>query len=161
MGNIKMSMHIDAPVERVFDAFADLEKAPNRIAGITKLEVLTDGPVGVGTRFRETRIMFKKECTEEMEFTAFQPNEGYTVACASCGSLFTSTYLFMPEGDGTRVDVEMEWKPVSFMAKVMSPLGKMMSGSVKKCLQGDMEDIRRALEGDPSIPGTTSPAMAT
>jgi len=41
-----------------FSRFAyatDLRNAPGRIKAITKLDVLTDGEVRLGTRFRETR----------------------------------------------------------------------------------------------------------
>jgi hypothetical protein len=64
--------------------FTDLDGAAERVDGIQKLEKLTDGPVGLGTRFRETRRMFRKEAAEEMEFTAFEPGRSYGVCCDAC-----------------------------------------------------------------------------
>lgn len=48
---------INAPIEKVFDVFTDLEKAPERVKGIAKLEIL-EGPlrIQVGTKWRETRV---------------------------------------------------------------------------------------------------------
>ncbi len=66
MSTITTSVLVLAPVDRTFEAFCELDKAVERIPGITALEVLTDGPFGEGTRWRETRLMFKKEATEEM-----------------------------------------------------------------------------------------------
>lgn len=162
MGKISTSMHFKAPVERVFDVFTDLRNAAGRIEGITELEVLTDGPVGRGTRFRETRMMFKKSWTEEMEITDFEPNGAYVVGCESCGSAYATTFRFSPDDGGTRVDLDWEWKPLTFVAKLMSPMGKLMSGSMTKCFEADMNDLRRVIEeGDatPSssdAPGTSS-----
>jgi len=67
-----MEKYIEAPREVVFDAALDLHSAAENIGAITKMEVLTDGPIGLGTRFRETRVMFRKEATELMEITVFE-----------------------------------------------------------------------------------------
>ena len=58
MAQFTLKKHIEAPPERVFEVVTDLRGAPERIRGITKMEVLTEGPIGGGTRYRETRIMF-------------------------------------------------------------------------------------------------------
>ena len=60
-----MSEHVTAPREVVFEVAADFHNAAElNIQGIDSLEVLTDGPIGVGTRFRETRVMMGKSSTE-------------------------------------------------------------------------------------------------
>src|SRR5437016_2004343 len=73
MASFTISKQIDAPLDTVFGLFTNLAEAPRRIKGIKNLEVLTPGPVGVGTRFKETRVMFGRDCTEEMQITAFEP----------------------------------------------------------------------------------------
>jgi uncharacterized protein YndB with AHSA1/START domain len=83
-----------APRERVFAAFTDLEHAAENVAAIVRVEVLTDGPVGRGTRFRETRVMFRREATEELEITAFDPPQSYTVEADSCGTHWRTTFQF-------------------------------------------------------------------
>jgi len=146
MAIISCSAQIKAPQARVFEAFTDLENAPSRIEGIQKLELLTPGPVGKGTRFRETRIMFKKEATEDMEFTQFNPPESYVVEAESHGSHYTSTFTFKPNGEGTEVAMTFEAKPLTFMAKIFSVMFFFMKGSLKKCLVDDMNDLKTHLE---------------
>src|SRR5947209_2260758 len=97
MARFSLSTRIAAPVDRVFVLSTDLEGWPGHIKGIKKIEKLTPGPVGVGTRFRETRIMFGKEATEEMEFTRFEPNSAYAIGCASGGMSYLSTFTFEPD----------------------------------------------------------------
>lgn len=136
-----------APVERVFAQLSDIENAAGRVPGILKIEMLTDGPVGVGTRFRETRKMFGKETTETMEFTAFEPNRMYEVGGASCGMDFRTQFHFTPDGGGTRVDVTMQTQAKTLFAKVMGACcGWMMKGTMKKCLQHDLDAMAAVVE---------------
>jgi hypothetical protein len=137
---------VGADPARTFEAFTDLRRADQRISGIRRLEVLTDGPIRKGTRFRETRIVFNREATEEMEVTDFQPGRSYAVACQSCGMAWSSTFRFSPEAGGTRVELEMNTRPITILARLMSPLGALMAGSVRKCVEQDMNDLRRYLE---------------
>lgn len=146
MRPITCTTRIEAPLEKVFEACSDMRRAPERIKAIKRLEVLTDGPIGKGTKFRETRVMFGKEATETMEITAFDPPRSYTVEAGSCGAHFVSRFDLVPDGTGTRVEFTMSAKPVSLFAKVMSPLSAVMMGSMKKMIQQDLDDIKAAVE---------------
>src|SRR2546425_7526373 len=122
MSGLQLCVRIAAPVERVFEVFADLRNVPGRIKGIKRLEVLTDGPIGVGTKFRETREMFGKDATEEMEITEFDPPRTYSVGALSCGCQYTARYDFRADGEGTLVGLNLRGEAVSFVAKLLMPL---------------------------------------
>lgn len=143
-----LTERIDAPPERVFEFFSDVAAAPERIDGITSVEVLTDGPVGVGTRFRESRVMFGKEHTETLEFVAFDPPRSYGVDCESSGVLFVSRFTFEPDGAGTRVTMDMRSKSLTLKARLMTPMMLLCAGAVKKAMQQDLADIKRAAESE-------------
>lgn len=154
MARIALSLDVAAPPGRTFEVFTDLEKAPERVAGIVKLELLTDGPVGKGTHFRETRIMFKREATEEMEITAFEQGKSYAVEAESCGAHFKTVFTFTPftptSGDaGTRVDMLTETRALTFFAKLMTPLGALMIAPMKKVMLADMQALKTAAEQAP------------
>jgi hypothetical protein len=147
MANYRIERHINAPTNVVYDLCADLRGAPDRISGIKRLEVLTEGPIRVGTRFRETREMMKKECTEEMEITAIEPGKSYTVRCESCGCDYRTTFTFAPNAGGTNLILDMKVKPISLGARIFAPImGFLMSGMMKKCLVADLNDIQKAAE---------------
>ncbi len=146
MPGFTMTRQVHAPTDVVFDVFADIDHAPDRIDQIVKVERLTDGPIGLGTRWRETRVVFKKHATEELEITGFESGRSYTVGCESCGCEYACTFRFEPEGDGTRVDFEMEYRPVTFFAKLMTPLSVLMSGAMKKCMEKDIDQLTVAAE---------------
>jgi len=146
----QMSCHINADQARTFALFTDFKNAAANIRGIKHIEVITDGPVGVGTRFRETRTMFGKDAVETMEVTAMDPPRSYSVGCGSCGARFDTTFHFTPDNDGTRVDVNMNAVPTSLFAKIMSPvMGLMMAGTMRKCFENDLADLKAVAEGRP------------
>jgi hypothetical protein len=146
MPNLTLTKRIHAPQQVVFDLATDLQRAAEHIDGIEKIEMLTPGPVGVGTRWRETRRMFGKEATEEMEVTRFDPPNSYSAGTESCGCAYEFTFRFLPLGNSTNVEMEMQYRPISFFARLMSPLGKLMLGPMKKLIDQDLEDLKRTAE---------------
>ena len=145
MPTIEIRDTIDAPSEKVFAIFADLEHAQENIDSIIGMEMLTDGPVGKGTRWRETRKMFGKEATEEMWISDWRPGSGYTVDCESCGCSYVTDISFTPSGAGTEVVMSMRVKPLTFLARLMSPLSLLFAGTFKKCMKKDIDDLRKKL----------------
>lgn len=157
MTRFQMSQQVAAPVEATFRVFTDLRNAAGRIRGITQLEVLTDGAIGVGTRFRETRVIMKRPATETMEITRFEPNQLYSVGCDSCGARYDCTFRFTPQAGGTRVDFEMEARGTTFFSKLMGALlGWMMRGMMEKCFRQDLDDLKAHLEGRSAANGAAA-----
>lgn len=149
------SIHVAADPARTFAAFTDLRNAAGNIRNIKHIEVLTDGPIRKGTQFRETRTMFGKDAVETMEITAFDSPNGYSVGCGSCGARFDTDFRFTPVSGGTRVDVSMKTVPTSVFARIMSPLmGWMMLGTMRKCFENDLADIKAVAEGTTHAPAT-------
>ncbi len=149
MAKLEIRNAIDAPLERTFRAFSDVNRFAELASAITKVELLTEGPIGVGTRFTETRRMFGKEATEAMEFTEYQFPNSYTIEAKSHGSHYISRFQFETNQAGaTDVRLVFEAKPLSFFAKLMTPFAKAMTNSVRKTLQSDFEDIKRHLESN-------------
>lgn len=147
MGQMSVKQYIEAPVSEVFARAADFANAAERISGITKMEMLTDGPVGVGTRFRETRIIFGKEATEVMEVTVFEPDQRYGLAAESHGTKYYTECRFLPQGLGTEIEMTFHSTPVTMTAKVLSVLMRPMIRMMKKlCLQ-DLTDLKASIEG--------------
>ena len=144
--NITFNRIVDAPVANVFQVYSDFGNVAARVDGIQKIEMLNDDPIGIGTRFRETRVMFGRESTEEMEITEFEPNKQYTVEAYSCGSQFQSIFRFQPSGNSTKVEVELNTRSVSLFAKLMSPFGFLMAGSMKKMFMSDIDQLNRYCE---------------
>lgn len=146
MTRLVLTQHIAAHVEKVFDLATDLPHAAEHVAAIDRIEMLTEGPVGVGTCWRETRTMFGRESTEEFEITHFDRPTIYTAGGESCGAQFAFAFQFVEIDGGTEVALAVEFKPVTFFAKLMSPLGVFMMGGMKKAVRRDLLDLKQRAE---------------
>jgi len=139
---------IKAPIAEVFALFTDFNNLQRNVSAITKIEFLQgDGEAKVGMKWRETRVMFGKEATEEMWITGIEQDKSYTVESESHGTKYHSVYTFTDEGDGA-TDVTMKFRgtPLTFTAKLMSLLFVAFKGAAVKALQKDMDDLKKILE---------------
>lgn len=146
MAGFSESIVIQAPIERVFDVFTDLARAGERLTAVQRIEVLTDGPVGKGTRWRETRLMMKSQVTETLEFTAFERPGRCVISCVSREAAFETEFRFLPDGAATRVEMQFNWKPQSLMAKLMSPLAPLIMRMIRKSMVQDLNELKTVAE---------------
>lgn len=147
MKEISVSTHIGASPARVFATCSDFANAPQTISAIKKVEMLTPGPVGKGTKFRETRVMFGKEVTETLEVVEFDPGRSYVVGSDSCGCRYRCTFSFRQNGNGTDVECRFSAIPLTFGARIMGAImAPFMSGMMRKCLVKDLEEIKAKVE---------------
>lgn len=147
MPRFTVSKSFPAPPAEVFALFTDLDRLPSRVQGITKIERLTDGPVGLGTRYKESRIVFKKEATETFEVTAFEPNARFEMVAHSCGAEYRADHRFAPDGAGTRVDLTLTTRAESLFARLFMPMAYLMLPMLKKCIRADLNSMEAALAG--------------
>jgi len=148
MASITVNRVINAPIETVFERASDVYKWTDQISAITNVEVLTDGPVGVGTSFRETRVLFKREATEEMTFSEFDPPTGFTLIASSCGSEYVTKHTFEPVEGGTRLTINFGGTPKTLVAKLVTPMMAIMKKTLIKCLESDLNDLAKVCEAE-------------
>ena len=131
-----------APPERTWAVASDFAHAAGRIKAITKVEIVTPGPVGAGTRFREWR----GRQMVDMEIAAWSPPRSYSLRGYAAGTEFTSEIRCVPDGSGTRLEMEVQVRPQTFGAKLLSPLISLMSRAMVKSCAKDLGDIAAAAE---------------
>jgi hypothetical protein len=168
MQGFSISRRVAAPIERVFAVFTDFSGSPSRIPEIVQIEMLTSGPVGVGTRFRETRKVFReKTATELIEVTVFEPPRRVGMRCTSCGVRYDMEWRFavienpdgsLSMGTGptggtidpglTTIDFELRGTPVSLMARLMSPLAGVFLGIMRRAIEKDLDRLTESLGRD-------------
>jgi uncharacterized protein YndB with AHSA1/START domain len=149
---IAVSKVFPAPPAEVFALFTDLDRLPDRVKDITKIERLTDGPVGLGTRYKESRIVFKKEATVTFEVTAYEPPARFETLAHSCGAEYRADHRFTPDGAGTRVDLTLTTRAESWFAWLFTPVAYLMMSMCKKGLVADLDQMESALAGKAPTP---------
>ena len=148
VNGLELSRKVDAPADRVWRVITDLDGAAERLSGIDSFERISGPDFGVGTRWRETRTMFGKQATEEMEVGSITPGSAYTVLAESHGSKYHWGMGVEDGGDGTSVlRMTFSAEPQSFGAKLMGTiLGPIFLGATKKAIVQDLDDIAAAAE---------------
>lgn len=147
MSEVQVSRTIAAPVERVWEVFTDLDHAEERLSGVDRIERLTPSGFKVGTTWRETRTLHGNTATEQLTVTLVEPPQRYLVEARSKGTHYRSEFTFTPEGDGTLVRMTFGAEPHGTMGKVVGAVfGGLMSRSVTKSMQQDLDDLADAAE---------------
>jgi len=141
-----VSTTVAAPPERVFEIAADVPRWAEVIRGVEGVEMLTPGPVRVGTRFRETRIMHGSKAAEEMTVAEFAPPHHFVLTAENHGARYRAEHRFTAEDGGTKLTLSFEGKPVTLFARLMMPLGLLLAGAVRRQLEADLADLKRAAE---------------
>ena len=137
------SEHIDRPPEDVFAYITNLDNALEWLPAVTRLEQVTQGPLAVGTRYRETRQVSDREGEVEMEVTEYAPPRRYSTAFARGGYESTYRYTFEAEGSGTRAE----------LACVVSGRGLkrltalIVARAMKRFDEGQLASLKTAIEG--------------
>lgn len=150
---ITLETTIDAPREAVFAHVVAIARWPAVIRGIETVEMLTEGPVRVGSRFRETRLMHGTRATEEMTVAVLAPPELLVLTAESHGTRYRVEHRLALEGKGTRLALVFAGQPATLLARLLMPLGLLFAGAVRRQIAADLEDLKRAAEA-----GTRRPA---
>jgi carbon monoxide dehydrogenase subunit G len=146
MPTITVEQSIRATPERVFDLSTNVHEWADMVPAITRVEVLTDGPVGLGTRFRETRTMFGKQATEEMEFVEFERPRRYALGAESHGCRYHTSFDVVPEGDGCRLVMSFSGEPQTLAAKLMAVVMKPMMRKMADLCAKDLAAVKARAE---------------
>ena len=139
---------IDASPERVFAALADPEGWPRRIPSITRVEVVGHEPVGIGTQFRETRIMNGKAETLTMTISEMVPPEHLVFTAHAHGSDLVASHHLQAQEQGTMLHVSMEMTPRTLLARLAMALSFVLAPLIRKQLRDDLTALKASIESE-------------
>ena len=141
---IVASREVEASAGRVWEIVTDLEGFSDVLTAVQRVERVDEGVgFGLGTRWRETRTMFGRQATEEMEVTVVDPPRSYTVVAVNGSTTYTSTITVEPVGS-ERCALRMSFAGTSrgLAARVLgATVGRLFAGATRRALQQDVEDI--------------------
>lgn len=137
----EVTIHLDRPVEQVFAFLMDTSKLSTWQSNLIKSEALTEGPLRMGSRFREVRRIGGKESEIQGEITAFEPNRRLETKTVTRPQARVS-YVLESERDGTRLHYKFTLETGGLM-RLLEP---MIASSIKKDTAEDFETLKRLLE---------------
>jgi carbon monoxide dehydrogenase subunit G len=135
---------IQAPVEKVFQTLAQVEHFSKAVPGIQKIEFLGDKRYGVGTRFRETRIVNGREAAAELEVAELRENESIRLVTTMAGTLWDTAFNVSKSGSNAcAVAMTASAHPKQFAAKLLTP---MIMGMIRRALTHDLLAVKKYCE---------------
>lgn len=145
MSRVREEIDVDAPVERAFEFFDDLDNAPLLVPSL--VEVVTVEPLANGGRHVEytTRNKHGDPVAATSDHVDYDPPRRTVTLTRQSGIETTSTRLFAPNtAGGTRVVATIEWSvPVRYVGAVVSlPL----RGALRRSLRTSLAAAKSALE---------------
>ena len=144
MGRTIVSRTIEAPIGTVFDTVAHIENFSKAVPHITKVEFLSDVRTGIGTRFRETRLMGRREATTELEVTEYVKNDHVRMVTDTHGTVWDTVFTVKPApSGGVELTMVMDANAHKLMSKIMNPLIK---GMIRKAIENDLDAVKAYCE---------------
>ncbi|WP_223980806.1 SRPBCC family protein [Arthrobacter sp. NicSoilB8] len=149
-----LTQHINAPADSVWAVVSDIPGSAATLSGVDSIQMLTDGPYDVGTRWKETRTLMGRSETVEMwvsQCTAPSPGRtgSTTVKALQGGADYTSRFALAERDGGTDLTLTFAAELTSptrlsrVMLAVLGPLGMRIT---RKALSKDLAEIAAKAE---------------
>jgi uncharacterized protein YndB with AHSA1/START domain len=129
---------VEAPIADVFAYLSDPEKL-GEWQQTTDVRLLTDGPVGVGARIRETREVLGRKLTQTVEVTEYEPPRRFSLRVVEGPVKVSGTQELEERGGGTRIHVSAEGDAPRLAGKLMKP-------TLERQLKGHYDRLKRNCE---------------
>ena len=142
MPHIEGEVLIHRPVEEVFDFVADERTEPTYNRNMLGAEKITDGPIGVGTRFRATIRARRRPMTMDVEYTGFDRPRRIASTTRMAAADFSGTLTFTPTPAGTRLRWSWEARPkgmIRLLSPVFIPIGASQERRMWTALRDHLE----------------------
>jgi carbon monoxide dehydrogenase subunit G len=134
---------IDCPINEVFDFISDLRNGPKMNEDILSVEKLSEGPIGVGSKFKETKVIRGRNAEAMIEVVQFEANKAFSAQSEVNGLKVTYHYQLSEGNTGTIVKFQCEIKTSGLIMTLTKPL---ITKILKKEDGDHLTYIRRALE---------------
>jgi hypothetical protein len=142
---IENKVEIARPIEEVFDFAADMRNELKWNPDVESMEKITEGPVGLGTRFKakwHTSPPLTTECTHFDRPRSFSYHNG--------GSIEVDlTITLGPTPRGTLLTSRFDARPHGFF-RVIFPVFLII---LRRQENANMVNVKRALEAQPAVIG--------
>jgi len=140
---VEQTFAVGRPPEVVFDYLTDPSKLADWQTSKTSVEQLTDGAPGLDTRVRErTKPPGGKEFEQIVEFTEFERPLRVHMHIVEGPYPIDGTWLFEPDGDGTRVRFVAAGEARGVM-RALGPVAKLV---IARQMAGCHRNLRRNVE---------------
>ena len=144
-----LTQHINASPEKVWAVISDIPGSAATLSGIDSIQMLSEGPYGEGTRWKETRTMMGRQETVEMWVAQADPPRSTTVKALQGGADYTTRFSLAERDGGTDLTLTFGaevLKPTLLSKVAMTLFGKIGMSITRKALSKDLAEIAAKAE---------------
>lgn len=144
---LEFSTQVSKPVEAVFEFITNLENQKKLSQYITAIEV--NEPLKVGTRYKIQTTTMGRTIDTLNEVVAFEPNKKFGVKTFAPppASDVTNTYVLEPNGDGTKLTMQVDAVLTPPGMPKMPGIEDMMKKQMSTAFEATLATMKKAIEG--------------
>lgn len=144
---VELEHVVEQPIDRVFALLSDIGRRPDWSSAPVERTKLTEGPIGVGTRYQAVDKVPGRRLEFIQEITEYEPNrllvESWNGPLGGVG-----TTRFEEDGDSTRLSMHFDIKATGVM-KYLAPL---MTGSMIRGFKKDLDGLGELIAAESRPP---------
>jgi carbon monoxide dehydrogenase subunit G len=144
-----LTQHVNASPDKVWAVISDIPGSAGTLSSVESIQMISEGPYGEGTRWKETRSMLGRRETVEMWVAEADPLRSTTVKALQGGADYTSRFTLAEREAGTDLTLTFgaEVLRPTVVSKVMMALfGKIGMNVTRKALAKDLAEIAAKAE---------------
>ena len=138
------TIEIARPAPHVYAYLAASERRQRWMAALKESEQVSEGPVGLGTRFRDVFEDHGQRFEIDAEIIVWEPHEKLVIELKASAFESKVTQVLTPGANaGTRLLTRMETQYKSALARLMAGV---VTGHAQKQLEEDLARLKEILE---------------
>lgn len=144
-----LTQHVNASPEKVWAVISDIPGSAATLSGVESIQMVSEGPYGEGTRWKETRSMMGRRETVEMWVAEADPPHSTTVKALQGGADYTSRFTLAERDGGTDLTLTFGaevLRPTAVSRIMMALFGKLGMKVTRKALAKDLAEIAAKAE---------------
>jgi hypothetical protein len=144
---IELAKTVAAQPAAAFATVANVTDWPQIIDSIKRIELLTPGPIRVGTRLREDRIMFGRDITQDMQVATLERPHRLRLFAEHPDLHYEVDYLIdAVYGGGSRIMLVFRSRPETPAGRALHPfMTPLMGITLRDELERDLSDLASAV----------------
>jgi hypothetical protein len=108
---LEVKAFADAPRDLVFRTLTDIATRPKFVSAVERVDLLSEGPIGIGTRYVENRTVLPRGIAIEFTVGDYDPPGIFVLSAETAGIGFEVSCTLVYTGYETKISLELVSKP--------------------------------------------------
>jgi hypothetical protein len=143
---LEVKAFADAPRDIVYRTLTDLWNRPRFVSNVEAVDMLSSGPIGIGTHYIENRIVLGRGLAIEFTIGDYDPPGIFVLTAEHAGVGFEVSYTLGYTGHETGITLELAGAPASWAGQLASLGMAIRKARLRGELEAEVGDIAREAE---------------